>query len=41
MREHAVYASRLELTRLLCVGFDQDVTAVFAQPFLRERARQP
>ncbi|MDX3583707.1 hypothetical protein OG920_09465 [Streptomyces europaeiscabiei] len=41
MREHAVYESRLELTRLLYGDFDQDVTTVFAQPFLRERARHP
>ncbi|WP_405652650.1 hypothetical protein [Streptomyces sp. NBC_00019] len=41
MREHAVYESRLELPRLLYVDFDQDVTTVFAQPFLRERARHP
>ncbi|MGA4902188.1 TnsA-like heteromeric transposase endonuclease subunit [Streptomyces griseoincarnatus] len=34
MRDHVVYESRLELTRLLYADFDQDVTAVFAQPFL-------
>lgn len=34
MRDHVVYESRLELTRLLCADFDQDVTAVFPQPFL-------
>lgn len=34
MRDHVVYGSRLELTRLLCADFDQNVTAVFAQPFL-------
>lgn len=34
MRAHVVYESRLELTRLLYADFDQDVTAVFAQPFL-------
>jgi hypothetical protein len=32
--DHVVYESRLELTRLLYADFDQDVTAVFAQPFL-------
>ncbi|GAA1908827.1 hypothetical protein [Streptantibioticus ferralitis] len=31
---HVVYESRLELTRLLYADFDQNVTAVFAQPFL-------
>ncbi|MFJ5308034.1 TnsA-like heteromeric transposase endonuclease subunit [Streptomyces sp. NPDC088350] len=34
MRDHVAYESRLELTRLLYADFDQDVTAVFAQPFL-------
>lgn len=34
MRAHVVHESRLELTRLLYADFDQDVTAVFAQPFL-------
>ncbi|WP_240467660.1 TnsA-like heteromeric transposase endonuclease subunit [Streptomyces albus] len=34
MHDHVVYESRLELTRLLYADFDQDVTAVFAQPFL-------
>ncbi|MFG2630298.1 TnsA-like heteromeric transposase endonuclease subunit [Streptomyces sp. NPDC048473] len=34
MRSHVVYESPLELTRLLYADFDQDVTAVFAQPFL-------
>ncbi|MFB7189054.1 TnsA-like heteromeric transposase endonuclease subunit [Streptomyces sp. NPDC056230] len=34
VRDHVVYESRLELTRLLYAGFDQDVTAVLAQPFL-------
>ncbi|MFJ8150570.1 TnsA-like heteromeric transposase endonuclease subunit [Streptomyces sp. NPDC096048] len=34
MSGHVVYESRLELTRLLYADFDQDVTAVFAQPFL-------
>ncbi|MGW0824720.1 TnsA-like heteromeric transposase endonuclease subunit [Streptomyces sp. NPDC002845] len=34
MRAHVVYESRLELPRLLYADFDQDVTAVFAQPFL-------
>ncbi|MFI6688001.1 TnsA-like heteromeric transposase endonuclease subunit [Streptomyces sp. NPDC050485] len=34
MRDHVVYESRLELTRLLYADFDQGVTAVFAQPFL-------
>lgn len=34
MRGHVIYESRLELTRLLYADFDQDVTAVFAQPFL-------
>jgi hypothetical protein len=33
-RAHVVYESRLELTRLLYADFDQDVTAIFAQPFL-------
>ena len=41
MREHAVYESGLELPRLLCVDFDQDVTTVFAQPILHERAHHP
>ncbi|WP_416976964.1 TnsA-like heteromeric transposase endonuclease subunit [Streptomyces sp. T028] len=48
MRDHVVYESRLELTRLLYADFDQDVTAVFAQPFLltatvdgRERRHVP
>ncbi|MFF5538607.1 TnsA-like heteromeric transposase endonuclease subunit [Streptomyces cinerochromogenes] len=34
MRAHVLYESRLELTRLLYADFDQDVTAVFAQPIL-------
>ncbi|WP_151478224.1 TnsA-like heteromeric transposase endonuclease subunit [Streptomyces albicerus] len=34
MGAHVVYESRLELTRLLYADFDQNVTAVFAQPFL-------
>lgn len=34
MRDHVVYELRLELTRLLYADFDQDLTAVFAQPFL-------
>jgi hypothetical protein len=34
MRDHVVYESRLELTRLMYGDFDQDVTAVFAQSFL-------
>jgi len=34
MCDHVVYESRLELTRLLYADFDQDVSAVFAQPFL-------
>ncbi|MGP4088590.1 TnsA-like heteromeric transposase endonuclease subunit [Streptomyces sp. KR55] len=34
IRDHVVYESRLELTRLLYADFDKDVTAVFAQPFL-------
>lgn len=39
MRAHAVYQSRLELSRLLYDDFEYDdfvptVTAVFAQPFL-------
>ncbi|MEV7931001.1 TnsA-like heteromeric transposase endonuclease subunit [Kitasatospora sp. NPDC088779] len=34
MGAHVVYESRLELTRLLYADFDQDVRAVFAQPFL-------
>lgn len=34
MRDHVVYESRLELTRLLYADFDQVVTGVFAQPFL-------
>ncbi|MFI0934286.1 hypothetical protein ACH4RG_21500 [Streptomyces sp. NPDC021019] len=33
VRDDVVYESRLELTRLLYAGFDQKVTAVFAQPF--------
>lgn len=48
MRDHVVYESRLELTRLLYADFDRDVTAVFAQPFLlsttvdgRRRRRVP
>ncbi|WP_371632171.1 TnsA-like heteromeric transposase endonuclease subunit [Streptomyces sp. NBC_01259] len=34
MRDHVIYESRLELTRLLYADFDPDVTAVYAQPFL-------
>ncbi|MGW3204799.1 TnsA-like heteromeric transposase endonuclease subunit [Streptomyces sp. NPDC001135] len=34
MRDHVVYESRLELTRLLYADFDQNVTGVWAQPFL-------
>lgn len=33
MRDHVVYESRLELTRLLFADFDLDMTAVFTQPF--------
>ncbi|MFF9352698.1 TnsA-like heteromeric transposase endonuclease subunit [Streptomyces sp. NPDC014734] len=32
--DHVIYESRLELARLLYADFDQDVTAIVAQPFL-------
>ncbi|UXY26082.1 TnsA-like heteromeric transposase endonuclease subunit [Streptomyces sp. HUAS TT20] len=34
MRDHVVYESRLELTRLLYDDFDRSVTGIWAQPFL-------
>jgi hypothetical protein len=34
MRDHVIYESRLELSRLLCADFDPAVRAIYAQPFL-------
>jgi hypothetical protein len=34
MRDHVVYESRLELSRLIFAGFDRVVHRILAQPFL-------
>jgi hypothetical protein len=34
MRDHVVYESRLELSRLIFADFDQAVQRILAQPFL-------
>ncbi|MFI9567846.1 TnsA-like heteromeric transposase endonuclease subunit [Streptomyces phaeoluteigriseus] len=34
MRDHVIYESRLELSRLLFADFDPSVRAIVAQPFL-------
>ncbi len=34
MRDHVIYESRLELSRLLFADFDPSVPAIVAQPFL-------
>ncbi len=34
MRDHVVYESRLELSRLICADFDRAVQRILAQPFL-------
>lgn len=34
MRDHVIYESRLELSRLLFADFDPSVHGIVAQPFL-------
>lgn len=35
-RDHVIYESRLELSRLIYADFDQNVTSIAAQPFMLE-----
>jgi hypothetical protein len=34
MRDHVIYESRLELSRLVLADFDSDVRRIAAQPFM-------
>jgi hypothetical protein len=39
MRDHVIYESRLELSRLLLADFDPDVRRIAAQPFMLTTSR--